>query len=440
MAPTSNSAGREQARSPGRRSGVCTSLKSNSTLSLLRKGIYDDPKLASAEFWQGVLQNFSSADSTDDGDGSRPVRSRGDRVAEELCAGAVGYVKWVLRPLLQLSCPSSTVVGLNGDDTLVLLEHVLHFACVVADEMSLRTLVKDLYAMAGDCIGLAAKIFDSAAAERTLVKLALLCLVHLKGGVYDDLCAMEAYQCQSLVENLLTLALGSSRLAVAGGAEEAGEADRWEGDDEAYSEGLLGVYMAVADARLRDIRVCLVWEVVEHIGRIVAGSWRCGWTSQAQQDYNFLEIVSEDKFVPLAVSLVVMRKLEGGEDASRMLIPALIDAVAVQRARLDVSTHVFAVHVLASIGVVCAAHSNFWGFSTALAVLIKLFKYPEHRLSAEMMYGRGGGGGSAGGREQRGSGGRVSERMTDTAGSLSRGLLRLASGIHLAPVCFVWCC
>ena len=64
--PTWNSAERQQARSPGRRSGLCASLKSNSTLSLLRKGVYNDPKLASAEFWQCVLQN-----STDDG--SRPV-------------------------------------------------------------------------------------------------------------------------------------------------------------------------------------------------------------------------------------------------------------------------------------------------------------------------------------------------------------------------------
>ena len=404
--------------SPGKRHGAHRSyLKSNQTLSLLIKGSYDDPKLATLEFWEGLITLLTRPSPP-----SRRRRSCGDRVSEDLCASAIGYVKWVLRPLLQLdnqganllACADTPDQNNANKDTLLLLEHVLHFACLVADEMSLRTLVKELYVMAEECVELAAKIFDDDAAERTLVKLALLCLVHLKGSVYEDLCAMEPYQCQSLVQNLLTLALGSSQLA----ADGVGSVS--------------GVFMAVVDERLTDARVCLVWEVVEHIGGIIAGSWRHGKTSQAQQDYNFLEIVSEDKFVPLVVSLVVLRKLHGDEGVSRMLIPALIDAVAVQRARLDVSSHVFAVHVLASIGVVCAAHSNFWGFSTVLAVLIKLFKYPEHRLSAEMMYGTERGGRNA----TTSSPSSEDDEGLVAAGSLSRGLLRLASGIHLAPMEF----
>ena len=363
---------------------------------------YDDPRLAEPEFWQAIVDTLARE--------PHAQRGCGDQVAVELCEGAIGYVKWILRPLLHLDtigAESLARAGLANDgsasDTLLLLEHVLHFACLVADETSLRTLVKDLYMLAGECIGLAGQVFDNDEVVRTLVKLALLCLVHLKGAVYEDLCAMEPYQCQSLVQNLLSLALGSSQLATG-----------VEGKD------LLEVFTAVADERFTDIHVCLVWHVVDHIAWIISASWRHGKTSQAQQDINFLEIVSEDKFVPLAVSLAVLRKLQGNEEVSRMLIPALIDAVVVQRATLDVSTHVYAVHVLASMGVVCGAGSNFWGFSTVLSMMIKLFKFPEHRFTSEMMFGTDSG-------QRNGS---------SAAGSLSRGLLLLAAGSHRVPLAF----
>lgn len=360
----------------------------------------DDPRLADAEFWQATVARLAGE--------TQAPRSSGDRAAVELCEGAIGYVKWLLHPLLQLDTLGAVSLDrsatANGNDgTLLLLEHVLHFACLVADETNLRTLVKDLYMLAGELVGLAGKVVDDDGVVRTLIKLALLCLVHLKGAVYEDLCAMEPCHCHSLVQNLLSLALGSTRLVVG-----------VEGRD------MLGVFTDVADERLEDIRVCLVWEVVEHIGGLVAASWRHGKTRQAQHDLNFLDIVSEDKFVPFAVSLVVLRKLRGSEDVSRMLIPALIDAVLVQGARMEVSSHVFAVHVLASMGVVCAAYSNFWGFSTILSILVKLFKFPEHRISAELMFGSDGG---------RRSGSRA-------PGALSRGLLLLAEGCHRAPLSF----
>jgi phosphatidylinositol 4-kinase len=365
---------------------------------------YDDPKLADAEFWQASVARLAGE--------RHALRGCGDRAAVELCDGAIGYVKWMLRPLLQLDTLGASTLarsmtangsGTDSDDSLLLLEHVLHFACLIADETNLRTLVKEMYLLAGELVGLAGKVFDDDEVVRTLIKLALLCLVHLKGAVYADLCAIEPCQCQSLVQNLLSLALGSSRLALG-----------VEGRD------MLGLFTDVADDRLEDIRVCLVWEVMEHIGGLVAASWRHGKTSQAQQDLNFLDIVSEDKFVPFAVSLVVLRKLQGSEDVSRMLIPALIDAVLVQAARLDVWSHEFAVHVLASMGVVCAAYSNFWGFSTILSILVKLFKFPDHRISAEMMFGSDSG---------RRNGSRA-------AGTLSRGLLLLTEGCRRAPLSF----
>ncbi len=365
---------------------------------------YDDPKLADAEFWRALVAALA-------GEPHAP-RSCGDRAAVELCEGAIGYVKWVLHPLLQLDALGAGSLarsrtangsGTSSDGSLLLLEHVLHFACLVADETNLRALVKDLYLLAWELVGLAGKVFDDEEVVRVLIKLALLCLVHLKGSVYEDLCAMEPCQCQSLVQNLLSLAVRTSRLAIG-----------VDGRD------MLGVFTDVADERLEDIHVCLVWEVVEHIGGLVSASWRHGKTNQAQHDLNFLDIVSEDKFVPFAVSLVVLRKLQGSEEVSRMLIPALIDAVLVQAARLDESSHVFAVHVLASMGVVCGANSNFWGYSTILSILIKLFKFPEHRMSAEMMFGSDGG-------RRNGS---------KAAGALSRGLLLLAEGSHWAPISF----
>ncbi|MEO2194040.1 MAG: hypothetical protein ABGY24_16510, partial [bacterium] len=172
---------------------------------------YDDPKLADAEFWRALVAALA-------GEPHAP-RSCGDRAAVELCEGAIGYVKWVLHPLLQLDALGAGSLarsrtangsGTSSDGSLLLLEHVLHFACLVADETNLRALVKDLYLLAWELVGLAGKVFDDEEVVRVLIKLALLCLVHLKGSVYEDLCAMEPCQCQSLVQNLLSLAVRTS--------------------------------------------------------------------------------------------------------------------------------------------------------------------------------------------------------------------------------------
>lgn len=337
---------------------------------------------------------------------STGVDLRNTEQASKLSSGAVGFIRRILSPLLCSEVDTSPR-EIQGD-SLCLLENVSQFACEVAlraDAVALRNVVKEMLHTTGECLKLAGRI-DAAHRDviHILSKIIFILLNPLK-PIYAELCRMDEYHCQSFVQDLQTLALDGALCASMQGNVPP-----------------LDVWMQVCDDQKQtNTEISVLSEIVQHIGTVISLSWY-KHPLQAQQDMNFLEIVSEDKFIVLSVALVVLYNLEGNENFSSFVIPLLIDMMAVQAEQLDISNHVFAIHVLASIGIVCAKNSNFRGFSTVLETFIKLFKFPEHKISAVMMHGK--------------LQGRTSPVKGSSPGALARGLSHLSSGINDAPLKF----
>lgn len=328
--------------------------------------------------------------------------------ALELSNGALGFVRKLLAPLLLSRDGLSPAPEKLASNLLEILDNVVEFACEAArraDAGTLRNLVKEVLQLSGECLALANQM-DPARRDaiHALLGISLVLLRPIK-VIYMQLCDTNQYHCQSFVQNLQSLALESVNAATR------------QGDNGAP----LNMWMQLVDGKKECIETSVLSEIVEHIGIVISKSWY-KHPLQAQQDMNFLEIVSEDKHIVLSVALVVLKKLDGNEDFSRLVIPLLVDMMAVQAEQLDISNHVFAIHVLGSIGIACAENSNFWGFSIVLETFIKLFKFPGHKISAAMMYGK----------IQS-----LRSPVKGTApGTLSRGLLHLSLGIKNAPVAY----
>ena len=335
------------------------------------------------------------------------IELRNAEQASNLSSGAVAFVRRVLSPILSSPVSVDPSPQKMHSDVLLLLENVSQFACetaVRADAVAKRNVVKEVLHISGECLKLGNRMGDEHRdAIQTLSHISVVLLRPLK-AVYTDLCQLDEYHCQSFVQDLQMLAL-----------EGAVSATTME------STSSLDVWMNIVDGMDQHVHVSVLSEIVEHIGIVISMSWH-KHPLQAQQDVNFLEIVSADKYIVLSVALTVLQKLDGNEDFSFLVIPLLIDMMAVQAEQLDISNHVFAIHVLGSIGIVCAKNANFWGFSTVLEIFIKLYKFPEHKISAAMMHGKLH---------------NARSLLKGTApGTLSSGLLHLCSGIKDAPLKF----
>lgn len=330
------------------------------------------------------------------------VPFRSSSQASELSQNAVRLIRQLfLAPLL------------HGDenpipiDSVSLIECMSRFACLTArcsDAMTMRNTVKELLHIAEDYIRMAHAVsLEPHGSLYSLSHLSIACLKPLK-GVLETLCEEEEYYCQSFVQNLQNMAAQTADIMIQKAVDEK-----------------LTVWMHVLDDNISSPVLHLISMLIDHIGTIIASSWR-HHSLQAQQDVYFLEIISGEKFIILMVALRVLQKLRGDEDFARLVIPLLTDMMALQAEELDVSNHVFAANTLASIGILCAKNGNFWGFSTILGIFTKLFKFPGHKISAAMMHG---------------SSHTVQRRIPgNSPGALAAALKRVASGMKGSPLSF----
>jgi len=332
------------------------------------------------------------------------IELRSAEHAAGLSQGSIGFIRHILHPLFAAreAAESESI----PEDAIHLVENVALLACLSSKQSNAQTMrntVKELLQVSELCLQLAGELdVDQVDSIQTLSRLSEICLIPLK-DLYKELCDGEDYYCQSFVQILQSMALKSAHIVSRNAVSK--ELEAWRN---------------VVDGALLKPEMRLMSEIIDSISTIIASSWHT-YPLRAQQDMNFLEIVSGTKFVVLSVSYTVLKKLNGDEDFSRLVIPLLIDMMAVQAAQLEIANHVFAVHVLASIGVVCAENSNFWGFSTVLGTFIKLFKFPEHKIAAALLHGQ-----------------TVTEGLVQgtSPGTLSKELLHLACGIKSAPISY----
>jgi len=288
--------------------------------------------------------------------------------AAAAAAGTIGALRNSVEPLMQQG--DSRV---HWSNMPLLLQTMSKFACessLQADVHTMRNLLKELVHVSHELVNLAVEFRKSGAENpaRFVSRVAHACLEPMSTA-FDTLTRHEIYLCQPFVQVLQKIVLSfcqSTKLDIVNGQPR--------------------LWFNIVEGRLNTPEECLVWQLVDHMATIIASAWSCH-PEQAQQELYFLEIVSEDKFLILAIGHSVLKKLDGDESLSRMLIPLFMDMMSLQTKDIDVVNYAFASHALSSMGAICANNGNFWGYVTVVDQFTKLFKFPKHKISSALLYG-----------------------------------------------------
>ena len=289
--------------------------------------------------------------------------------AAGVAAATIGALRNFLEPLL-LQHEDSSV---HWSNMPLLSQTMSKFACessLHADIHSMRNFLKELVHISHELVNLAVEFRKTGAENpaRFVLRVAHACLEPMSTA-FDTLTRHEIYLCQPFVQVLQKIVLlycQSTKLDIVNGQPR--------------------LWFNIIEGRLETPEESLVWQLVDHMAIIIASAWSAH-PEQAQQELYFLEIVSEDKFLILAIGHSVMKKLDGHESLSRMLIPLFMDMMSLQTKDIDVVNYAFASHVLSSMGAICANNGNFWGYVSVVDQFTKLFKFPKHKISSALLYG-----------------------------------------------------
>lgn len=332
------------------------------------------------------------------------VQLRSEKQAVEWSQGALAYLHSVLDPIV-----SARSSGAIHGDIPKICQYVATFICETsrqAGASGIRNALKELMQLVDDYVLLSSEVKRDQLALRFVVRIINSCLKPMTGALVD-LCEKITWQSRTLVQQFYKMVVVGSETVCEGSIN-----------------GKPLLWMQILHNKSETPELLMVWYLIDHMATIISVVWPV-IPPEAEQIIYFLEIISQDKCALLVTGVRAFEKLEGDEAFSQMLIPSFIDMMSLEDREIDVSTYTLAAFVLACIGATSAVSGNFWGYSTVLDQLTKLFKFPKHRISVALMHGA------------------LDDAQTKwsnirgkSPGGLADALLHLAKNIHGAPLSF----